>query len=133
MTSRLLKKFFQWFNYPVSMKRYWTASVSNTNKAVILKHAKSGEELLFPAVWLRDNCLCSSCFNKNIHSRLIKSNEFQFLIQPKSVSVSCFFLKLQNFFIMLDRDKINIIDVNSYIRHSKRNFYTFFFPYGNTS
>lgn len=91
MTSRLLKKIFQYFNSSVSIKRYWTASISNTNKAVILKHAKSGDELLFSAVWLRDNCLCSSCFNNDIQTRLIKYKEFQYFIHPKSVSVSLIF------------------------------------------
>lgn len=89
MTSRLLKS-FKSSNFVSSISRsYWTASVSNSNNAVVLQQDQSGEQLAFPSVWLRDNCLCPSCFNKAVKVRLNgQFKESQNATRPESMSVS---------------------------------------------
>lgn len=97
MTSRLLK-LLKFSNFAPSVSRYWTASVSNSNNAVVLQQDQSGEQLAFPAVWLRDNCLCPSCFNEAVKVRLNgKFEKSQVSTLPKSMSVSAALLVTWNY------------------------------------
>lgn len=72
--------------------------MSNSNNAVILQQDRSGEKLAFPAVWLRDNCLCPSCFNEAVKVRLNgQFKESQLSMRPESMSVSATLLCLEHY------------------------------------
>lgn len=68
-------------------KNFWKLNVCEKNQSVILECESSGEVLKFPSVWLRDNCRCSMCFNRTLHSRMIPLKEFRSRILPKEIKV----------------------------------------------
>ena len=41
----------------------------------------------YPAVWLRDNCQCPSCYNKHANARLLLMKDLDVDVQPDRVSV----------------------------------------------
>jgi hypothetical protein len=94
MFSRV-DRFFKFAKTRVhSVRRLWNVHVSSHEEAIVLKHENSGETLLFPSAWLRDNCQCSSCFNQTLYSRMIPFKEFKGSVLPASVSVSTHYTSL---------------------------------------
>ena len=41
----------------------------------------------YPAVWLRDNCQCSRCYNKHANARLLLMKDLDVDVKPDRVSV----------------------------------------------
>ena len=41
----------------------------------------------YPAVWLRDNCQCPKCYNKNANARLLLMKDLDVDIKPNQVLV----------------------------------------------
>ena len=41
----------------------------------------------YPAVWLRDNCQCPSCYNKHANARLLLMKNLDVEVQPKHITV----------------------------------------------
>ena len=39
----------------------------------------------FPAIWLRDNCQCSKCFNEHAQARLVLMRDLDINMKPISV------------------------------------------------
>lgn len=85
-TSNVRKMFRKILSYPrsfsttgISFQNLLNVRVEN-EKFVVLE--KNQEKLKFPGIWLRDNCQCSSCFDKKSQSRKIDWENF-----PKDVSI----------------------------------------------
>lgn len=73
--------------------KLWKVDVSHSREALTFESAANGESLKFPSVWLRDNCQCSKCYDKALHSRLTPYRYFKARILPLNVTVSvCTFI-----------------------------------------
>lgn len=46
----------------------------------------------FPLVWLRDNCLCESCYNPTTFTRIIDWDNFNTDVSTKKAKVSNYIL-----------------------------------------
>lgn len=59
------------------------------NYVVIKANAEKNEdeELKFPVVWLRENCQCPQCFDKNSLSRMLDFSKFNINVKPVDVKV----------------------------------------------
>ena len=50
--------------------------------------SKDGKTCVYPFVWLRDNCQCSSCFQPDAEARLMLFRDLDPLDSPQTVKVS---------------------------------------------
>ena len=49
---------------------------------------KGGKLDEYPAVWLRDNCQCPKCYNKNANARLLLMKDLDVNVKPSQVTIN---------------------------------------------
>lgn len=82
----MLKNFIAKRLLSSSLSRFVKASIERNGKVVYVEEA-SKDPLRFPAIWLRDNCQCKSCFSQKTQSRIIDYSKFSVDVKAENVEV----------------------------------------------
>nr|XP_018917412.1 PREDICTED: gamma-butyrobetaine dioxygenase isoform X2 [Bemisia tabaci] len=82
----------------VFSRRCWTVSTEKEDRFIVLTDetnrldstqlgAKT-KRLIFPSIWLRDNCQCPRCFDTQANSRTIDMMHFDWKVKPEQAQIS---------------------------------------------
>ncbi len=61
-----------------------------TDSKMLEVQVQGGEQLLFPFVWLRDNCQCEKCYHQISHGRMFPLMDLDIDTQPQHVKVGTY-------------------------------------------